>query len=158
MKQALVMMEQNLYKTCFLGWKYYTREAVFYRKALHRELNIRFHRWHFNAHRLRRLRTRMQKVTVTFYHENIHWAFHRWYMRTRVNFDIRVVKWKGKTHRVLVMRGDLSKRDSDGLLGVKRDALLLPRDARGASSNAYSGTRYAKEKQNEFRVQEHVYW
>ena len=158
MKQALVMMEQNLYKTCFLGWKYYTREAVFYRKALHRELNIRFHRWHFNAHRLRRLRTRMQKVTVTFYYENIHWAFHRWYMRTRVNFDIRVVKWKGKTHRVLVMRGDLSKRDSDGLLGVKRDALLLPRDARGASSNACSGTRYAKEKQNEFRVQEHVYW
>ena len=54
-------------------------------------------------------------------------------MRTRVNFDIRVVKWKGTTHRVLVMRGDLSKRDSDGLLGVRRDALLLPRDA---SNNA----------------------
>ena len=155
MKQALVMMEQNLYKTCFLGWKYYTRETMFYRRALHRELSIRFHRWHFNAHKLRRLRTRMQKVTVTFYYENIHWAFHRWYMRTRVNFDIRVVKWNGENHRVLVMRGDLSKRDSDGLLGVRRDALLLPRDA---SSNTYSGNRYAKEKQNEVRAQQHVYW
>ena len=122
---------------------------MFYRKALHRELSIRFHRWHFNAHKLRRLRTRMQKVTVTFYYENIHWAFHRWYMRTRVNFDIRVVKWKGTTHRVLVMRGDLSKRDSDGLLGVRRDALLLPRDA----SNNAVGTRYTKEKQK--RTPEH---
>ncbi len=159
MKQALIMMEGKLYKTCFLGWKDYTRECVFYRKALHHELSVRFHRWHFNAHHLRKLRTRMQKVTVTFYFENIHWAFHRWYMRTRINFDIRHVTFNGETHRVLVMRGDLSKRDSDGTLGMRCDHILLPKQIVNTNKKQVMGNlRLMTKKEDQVRNSDHVYW
>ena len=126
MKLALMMMESGMYKTCFLAWKNYTREAVYYRRAMHHDLSVRFHQWHIVTSTKKRLRTRMQKVTVTFYFTNLHWAFHLWYMRTRVNFTLKTVMWNGKPHRILEMRADLSARDSDGRLGLRGEKVLIP--------------------------------
>ena len=127
MKQILVLMEGNLAKMCFLGWKNHTRENYYFKRAMHHELDVRFHRWHFEAHRKRRLRTRMRKTAATFYYVNLEWAFHRWYMRTRVNFSLKTLCLNGQMHRVLTMRADLSDRDSDGLLGIRADKVLMPR-------------------------------